>query len=338
MRNLPDRAKRYFFDTLGLTINFDVWKKEKSLPFFLSAGFDIRSTEILGLECIFVFCMDEIGPADIYKHDKHLSKYASIPRIYVVESLTLYARTQLIQMRLPFVVPSTQMYLPNLYMDLRENTLTASKQPLSEYLTPSAQAAAIYLLYKSDEILSTAELTEIFGYSRMTASRVINDLCEFDFISKDSGKKQSWIRLNGTHSEIWRELKGRFRSPLREVFFVEGEPMDWQHKGGISVAGETALSRYSMLGAPRVAEYAMDKEAWKFFNHNNEDIIRSDEDYFIVREIPYSKVQVWSYRPDMIEDGCADRISLYLTLARHEDERVSMSIDEMMECLNWFRD
>ena len=167
---------------------------------------------------------------------------------------------------------------------------------------------------------------------------MIKELGEFEFISKDLGKKQNWISLKGSHSEAWRELKNRFRSPLREIFYVEGEPRDWQHKGYISMAGETALSHYSMLGSPRVAEYAMDKDAWKFFNHNNEDRIRIDEDYFVVREIPYSKVQVWSYRPDMIEQGCADRISLYLTLARHEDERVNMSIDEMMECLNWFMD
>lgn len=338
MKQLPERLRAYFMEAVGLDLELEKWAKARSVPFYLTAAFHFLTGKIMGHECLFVICPDDIGAADVYKHEKQLSKYAGVNKVYVIGSLTHYMRSQLVKMRLSFVVPGTQMYLPNMLMDLRENTLSGAKQPVSELLSPSAQATAIMLLYLDDVVVSTSYLSEEFGYSKMTASRVVNELTAFEFIQKHSAGKNNGLKLLGPKSSAWHGLKDKFRSPLREKFYVEGKPQDWSFKGEVCLAGETALASYSMLGEPAVPEYALDRESWKVFVFNNRERVHSSPDYFIVNDLPYCEIQVWSYRPDMCENGVADRLSLYLTLAGHDDERVSMSIDEMMECLNWFMD
>ena len=90
-------------------------------------------------------------------------------------------------------------------------------------------------------------------------------------------------------------------------------------------AGETALSRMSELNPPRIEEYAI---------YKGEEII----DQLEVVDARYKdwddclNVQLWKYNPSYFaKEGCVDPVSLACTFKGNEDERIEMSIEELLE-------
>ena len=46
-------------------------------------------------------------------------------------------------------------------------------------------------------------------------------------------------------------------------------------------------------------------------------------------------LQLWRYRPNILEDNGIDSLSLALSLKNESDERVQMAVEEMLEDFQW---
>ena len=126
--------------------------------------------------------------------------------------------------------------------------------------------------------------------------------------------------------ELWEAIRERLQSPVRKVRIVGGR-VD-QHVA--SLAGESALARYTMLAPPRVETHAILSVQWKGLK---ERLALSPAGVF---DDERTEIQTWAYNPEILaRDGVIDRLSLYLSVRASPDERVAQVAEELMETYEW---
>ena len=90
-------------------------------------------------------------------------------------------------------------------------------------------------------------------------------------------------------------------------------------------AGETALSQVSELNPPRIEECAIYKGEEVIDQLESVDARYEDLDACL-------NVQLWKYNPSYFaREGRVDPVSLACTFKGNEDERIEMSIEELLE-------
>jgi len=97
--------------------------------------------------------------------------------VYVTDALASYERRRLIEQKVPFLVPSNQLYLPNLGIDLREYFRKPPTAPETA-LSPATQAMLIAVLLRKPWCpeWQPAEVLGSLGYTPMTLSRAVKEL------------------------------------------------------------------------------------------------------------------------------------------------------------------
>lgn len=318
--------ERYFHDTLGVTVSLLPWEASRRLPLFLRDGYTYLQTEILGVPCLLMVDGGEgnPSPATIRKHRDQVQSKWEGEIIYVREQLAAYQRKRLIEQKVLFLVPGNQMYLPMLGIDLREHFRQLRQATLS--LSPATQAMLLYALFRGkEEVYVPVELAERLGYSKMTMTRVFNELEAEDLGDISVEGRQRCLKFRGNRQELWQKALPLLRSPIKHHHHVErtGE------RFGL-VAGLSALSRYSMLAAPGIPVVAVTAKAWRVIQEQVDLRAMAADD-------PEGlDVEIWSYDPHLFaEDDVVDRLSLFLSLKDSEDERVESALEEMMGVFPW---
>ena len=95
-------------------------------------------------------------------------------------------------------------------------------------------------------------------------------------------------------------------------------------------AGETALAHYSMLAEPVTQTVAIAARNWTGLVEAFEltSAHPADERRFLV--------ETWSYDPASLSDSdLVDRLSLYLSVRDHADERVAQAAEYMLREITW---
>lgn len=114
------------------------------------------------------------------------------------------------------------------------------------------------------------------------------------------------------------EHMAELSSPVSKVFFARKTPqIDY-----LVDAGETALAARSMLAAPGMEQKAVLRSAWRQLS----DLEVADG------ELPDNEtamIQVWRYAPVFADSSRVDNISLALSLAAIDDERIQLEVDRM---------
>jgi hypothetical protein len=121
----------------------------------------------------------------------------------------------------------------------------------------------------------------------------------------------------------YEKAKGFLINPIQKVITVMRE----ERTCNMWCAGETALSQETQLNPPRIEEMAIYKgdETIDQFETVDERLVDQED---VVR------VQLWKYNPSYFANsGRVDRISLACSFIGNEDERIEMSIDELLEDL-----
>ena len=107
-------------------------------------------------------------------------------------------------------------------------------------------------------------------------------------------------------------------SPVSKVFFARKTPQIEY----LVDAGETALAARSMFAAPGMEQKAVLRSTW-----------RQLCDLEVAGgELPDNEtamIQVWRYAPVFADSSRVDNISLALSLAAIDDERIQLEVDRM---------
>ncbi len=326
--DLGEPLARYLHRVLGVVLRVRAWRGTGRLPPFLSARYRFLEGQLLDRAVLFM--MDdssaEESPATIRKHVEHAEAKCDRAIIYVRGWITAYNRQRLIQLRVPFVVPGNQMYLPALGIDLRERMRRAPAGRTR--FRPSTQGTFIRaLLDERHEVPPAADLAQQLGYSAMTLSRAFDELESAGLArARSSTGRARLLAFTAPRAEVWRQAAALLSSPVRRRHFVAAG------RGEIPglTAGLSALAHYSSMAAPDHAVVAMGAKEWAAYRWRQEASILP------VADSQATVVEVWSYPPRPYRDpGVVDPLSLFLSLRDERDERVEMALDEMMEGLRW---
>ena len=265
-------------------------------------------------------------PANVARLWREADRRADKPVVYLAEAVSAFNRKRLIDQRTPFLVPDNQLFLPGLAVDLRETFRAAREIRAPEHLAPAAQKVVLAaLLGKGVEDVSASLLARRLKYSVMTMSRAFDDLEHAGLAEiRDAGKERR-LHLVAHGERLWRLALPALRSPVRKSRRLQ------RLSGKLPglAAGESALAEYTALAEPRAPTVAVAASAWpRVAARFGVPADQWDEAGVIV--------ETWSYDPEALTEGpLVDRLSLYLSLRGHEDERVNRGLESLLEEMRW---
>lgn len=323
----------YFESIFGIKPEIRRWAKTKGLPFYLLDEYAFDVVTLFDRQCLVLLAHDSFeNAAKVRKHIDVLKKMLDQPILYATGALKSYERKRLIESGVQFVVPGNQLFAPQLGMDLRE--FYRSRQADKEAMSPASQAlliAAIIRGWDEDYFFRGVDLDDGGQYSKMTMSRAMKEFQSFGLIEPASNEKSPRWRFVAAPKTIWDKAQPVMQNPVKRVVYSDWQPQ-LQRTAGLS-----ALSKASMLGDPSIPVIAFTKEGW------DAEVQRSGRTEVGQFNEPVFEVEIWSYSPDhILGETCAsvsresvDPLSLYLSLRDDVGDRVQISLDEMMEKIEW---
>lgn len=328
---LVPATESYVGETMHAALKLRPWPEAQTLPPYLRNSYLIVEGDLRGRRSLWLFARDEPTPAAIEKHLSAMGERWPDAQVVVFDRLPSYVRRRLIEKGISFVVPGTQLYVPEHGLDFRSRAKRSIQ--VREALRPSAQAMLLYLLLHASEsarVYSASGLAPLLGQSLMTASRAVAELESHGLIRVRSAGRTREVCLRGETRGVWQSAQALLRTPVtRRSTLADGPP---SLADGYILAGLTALSRQSMLAEPRARTYAVGRARARA----SEVVGTARARYWPVDEEESPTVEVWSYDPVPLSDGrVVDPLSLSLSLRDDPDERVQSALGRLLESLSW---
>jgi DNA-binding transcriptional ArsR family regulator len=328
LERLADKAEAYVRDLLGVGLKLRRRADLPSFPRFLTDQFAFIEGQLL--ETGLLFMAQPAGkratPANIARLWREADRRADRPVVYLAETISPFNRRRLLEQRTPFLIPGNQLFLPGLAVDLRETFRAAREARADDLLSPAAQKVVLAaLLGQRVEGVSASVLARRFKYSPMTMSRAFDDLRHAGLAETEETGNERRLQLAAHGERLWRLALPTLRSPVRKVRRLKR--LSVKLPGLMS--GESALAELTALAEPRTPVVAVPASAWPRF----EARFGQPADEWDERGV---LVETWSYDPEALSEGrIVDRLSLYLSLRGHEDERVNLALQSLLEEMRW---
>lgn len=272
------------------------------------------------------------GAVKLKKHIKLVENATNDVIVYISDTLMPSERSSMIEQQINFVAVGRQLHVPEIGISLREAYRQRRKQKSEAIeISPATQAMLIVHIiegWDADNRFSAADFLSGYKFSRVTLYKAIAELEDAKLIENTNSLLRKVYRFTCSREQMLQKAMPYLRSPVKRTLLVKERPPRYREA---LYAGETALSRQTMLVAPKLPVYAITSKAYKAMVDEWELSETTDPDQ------AQAMIEIWSYRPLNIGDGCVDPISLYLSLKEHPDERVQMSLDELKEKHLWMK-
>jgi biotin operon repressor len=177
------------------------------------------------------------------------------------------------------------------------------------------------------ELPRPSDLAAELGYSRMTISRVYNELAACGVVKVETSGRVRKAQFMKSGRDFREALLPMLSSPVGTRFHADAAEIDLRT---LPQAGISALSVHTDLAPPAIPVYAVlaNSEA-----HRGLEAVQLP---FPEGGIRIVEVEVWKHAPQLIAAGnMVDELSLYLSLQDEEDERIRAAAQEMLEALVW---
>lgn len=328
MSPLQQHLEQYLKETMGLRVTSAPPSRPVPLPHFLSQLYEPRPLMVDGRLWLGVFLRDgeDLKPATFEKHITQLPWGEATGYFLIAKALPGYVRKRLIERRIPFVIPGSQMYLPQLGMEMRPRQAAALPVHLDK-MSPATQLVVILALNnRLDSAISPLMAARQTGYTAMTMTRAWNELEALGLGVQVREGKQRLLSFPEGRKTLWQNARPLMRDPVQECIrlFDDAVPLRLR-----LLAGESALAAQSMLAAPKLPVYALSREDWR-------QLEQAGARHAPLEEPGTCLVQTWRYPPGLIsEQPHVDAFSLYLSLQGESDERIQSGLEEMMEQYPW---
>jgi hypothetical protein len=307
----------YIEEALGEKVTRQPWPLPDRMPLYFKGLYHIDCATIGGQECLILSPNEELGTVTaVKKHFRRLNEEWSGPVALELPRLTRQRKQTFIAEKIPFIVPGKQLFLP-FWGALLQERYDSERASAADKLQPSAQMLLFCFIYGKNRPLYLSRIPEKFGFSAMTVSRACAQLLETGLFAarKDGARKVLTSELSP--KELFEKARPFLFDPVRKRFYINNAELP----GGFFTAGESALSQKSMLGEPSVPVYGTVKTTK--FASRSEKLLDSEKQ---------CQMELWRYDPTILSgESSADALSLVLSLACLQDERVEMSAEEMLE-------
>ena len=320
---MKEAIEQFIDKTLGQKAVLRKMPVEHDLPMFYSSLYDFYASRLSDVDC--VFCVDKgaghSSPLKLQRQQAFLNGFFHKHVIYCVKSLEFHAAERMMARGIPFIVPGKGLSLPFLAVFLK--TSIHCRPLAGERFSTFAQLVILgVLLHKLPMPLSIKEIEKVLGCSHASA---VNALLELELLG--FGEKTKIPNGNGTEfhfklqgRELWEASQDYFVNPCKRHVGVVNRPKDIP----LFKAGANALAEITMLSEALPEIYAV---ALADFRKNDYEIVLPDSADIVL--------QLWRYRPNILEDNGIDSLSLALSLKNESDERVQMAVEEMLEDFQW---
>ena len=215
--------------------------------------------------------------------------------------------------------------MPSLGVVLNDKRNSADTKPIEKF-TPQIQLCALFFLYKKEKEYIAKEISETTGLNVMAVSRGVSALTELELLSVRKAARTNYYTINASKNKFLESIKDYLISPVLKRVYADGKTI---LNVGIK-SGYTALSQLTSIVDDSIQTYAVSKTTYKSIESN----CREFSDMFSLNN-KIVKIEVWKYDPMIfMADNCVDRLSLYLSFAKDNDERTEESLEELMKEIN----
>ncbi|MEI6810290.1 MAG: hypothetical protein WCN95_16345 [bacterium] len=302
---------------------------DDALPLFLRERYSIFSTRLFGRKCLLVLEAEDWAsgsPGEYGKHAEAIQLKLGEPVVLVLPIMPSYDRNRMVQMGIPFIVPGSQIFIPNSVIELRERFPQPGARR-RETLSPAAQCTVLYHILR--EPLAGLPLKDIalkVHYSPMMLTKVKGELETAQICKIVRSGRAMVLDFMATGRSLWQRVEPHLVSPVRKTRWVQ-----WKDPGHPALlAGISALSRRTMIADDRLPTYAL--PVGLFQESLEKGICVECRD----AETARAKIEVWSYHPELLGDNqMVDSLSLYLSFRHSADERIQQQLEQLIEEVKW---
>ena len=314
---MKKQLEQYFSCEVKVTEN----KNKLSLPIFMTMR-DITMVEIYGVKFAVVDVVKEteLSVTAMKKQKEKYEEALQCSVAYKVELNSIAMRNALVKNGVSFLDLPGNVFLP--FMGIVLQDVYRKQFVKADKMMPATQMVFLELLYMEDEAsVLKSEVANRLKLTKTSITRATAQLKEMGLIRQNKSGTEISIQRNCSRKGYYEKAKEYLINPVQKVITIQRTEENFVRY----CAGETALSRMSELNPPRIEEYAI---------YKGEEII----DQLEVVDARYEdwddclNVQLWKYNPSYFaKEGCVDPVSLACTFKGNEDERIEMSIEELLE-------
>jgi len=317
-----------FADTLGIQIIEKPFLDEKRFPIFLRNEYDILQGEVENVPCLLLKKTGDLNLAQMKKHIQIVTNSTDTSCVFVLDHVTNYQKKRLIELRISFIVPGKQLYMPFLGVVLRREYRNI-KKPVQQ-ISFAAQKIVLLATYGKWGSMTVTQIARLVGYSKMTVSRCLDELESVipDCVIVEGRNRYLSLPLAKTVRGQYDFLKPFLRSPVRKeisLFGISGKMKT------LSAGGFSALSEYSILVDNAYPTYAITKNDFRQLEKDESWKITPDG------EDPKALLEVWEYLILLSDKKLPDPISLAISFRKRgdSDDRTKMAVEKMLEEYTW---
>lgn len=325
---LLNQAASYLQDSLGAALHLEgAWEGGAQLPRHSTEHYRIRKASLAGRE-VLLMSSKEDAPAlqALLKQRALIQRVAGVPLIWVGDTLTAYARKELVTQRVPFVIPFKHVYLPPLGIEFQERAFS-SKRDANQKLHVATQVFLMNaLLGNLPEALNPKAIAKQLGYSLMTITRIKDELTEHGWLDIQAYQSKRQWSLNLQGAELWAAMKPYLQNPVRKRFWLRNPPAALLQ---LPLAGLSALAEQTRLSEPPNTVRAIGELEWRKVQKGLPGGEMLPEPMEGALEL-----EIWRYAPmrtlrQQGGDVCVDPYSLFLSLEGMDDDRVHIALSEI---------
>lgn len=314
-------------DYLEKTLRQSVLIKEndslyEKLPLVFKGKYDFFDVETNGMHWNAIQPKADVGLVSLRKDRAKVQNVAGLNCAVFLNSTTCYIKEKLIEEGIPFVLADKLVYLPfigYLLSDAGERDIAPVN--LISFLTQKMILTAIYEKWDKVSVSKAAERLDV---SKMTISRSFDEIEYLDVNILELKGRSRVITVPSDIKHLWEKLQNVLRNPVIARYELQ-EDIQLEKKAGI-----TALCEYSLLSDSEYPTYAVTKKELSATGIKGKKKVRRGEEIGCV-------VLELGYFIDCKQKFTEDPLSVVLSLNEEEkqDERVMISINEMLEEYVW---
>ena len=305
-----------------MTKNKEAYKK---LPLVYRGRYDIFTVETNGALWMAIHPKDDVGLVMLRRDRAGVEKMTGLNCAIFLDRTTFYIKEKMMEEGIPFVIEGKQVFLPFIgYLLSKENERELAPVHLISFLTQKMLLMAIYERWNEVKV---SDVAKRIGVSTKSASRCFDELEYLNIDVLGMKGKSRVINIPDDRKQLWQQIERVLRNPVIRRFVLR-EDMKIEKKAGIS-----ALCEYSLLSDNVYPTYAVTKRELKASGVKVEKQVSELEEIGCV-------VLELGYFIDFSGKGLQDPLSVVLSLTgeEQEEERVDISINEMLEEYVWSKD
>lgn len=292
------------------------------LPLAFKGRYYFFDIETNGMHWIAIKPKSGAGLVTLRKDRAKVQAAAGLNCAIFMESTTCYIKEKLIEEGIPFVLADKQVYLPFIgFLLTSSGERDIAPVQLISYLT---QKLILIAIYEKWDKVTVSEAAVRLGVTKTSVTRCFDEIEYLSIDILDAKGKSRAITVSEDRKQLWEKLQSVLRNPVIARYELR-EDLLLEKKAGI-----TALCEYSLLSDNDYPTYAITKkEISETGIKKVKRVCRGEEIGCVVLEL--------GYFIDFENKKIEDPLSVVLSLSDEEkqDERVCISVDEMLEGYVW---